>query len=129
MKKLLTSLLVVVMIFCLTACGKPSVEEFASSEAVQSEIAELKSSLSGSGMDISVTGEGDKLIYTFTLAEGTDTTGLEEGLKAGVEAQASTFEGLAAELKGAVSAENPVVVVIYATSDGTEIYSQEFTAK
>ena len=129
MKKLLTSLLVVVMIFCLTACGKPSVEEFASSEAVQSEIAELKSSLSGSGMDISVTGEGDKLIYTFTLAEGTDTTDLEEGLKAGVEAQASTFEGLATELKGAVSAENPVVVVIYATSDGTEIYSQEFTAK
>ena len=70
-----------------------------------------------------------KVRGAFTDFEGTATTGLEEGLKAGVEAQASTFEGLAAELKGAVSAENPVVVVIYATRDGTEIYSQEFTAK
>ena len=79
-------------------------------------------------MSISVTGEGNKLIYTYTFAAGTDLTGAEEVLKAGLDSQKDTFKNVAASLKDAVDVSNPIVVVQYKDSDGNEIYFAEFTA-
>ena len=80
-------------------------------------------------MGVDVTGEDNKLIYTFTFAEGTDTEGLADALKTGLESQASTFEAIAASIPQAVNVENPIVVVTYKDSAGNEIYSAEFTAE
>lgn len=106
-----------------------TMEEYAASEEVQSQIAELKDTLADSGMEIAITGEGNKFIYTYTFAEGIPTDGMADSLKSGLEGQASTFESLAGLLKITVKVDSPVVVVRYVASDGTEVYSQEFEAK
>lgn len=82
----------------------------------------------GDGMDITLTGEGDKLVYTFTFSEEVDI----EATKAAMEEQmnsdtfATTFKGIAGTLPDAIDVTNPSVVVTYNAVDGTEIYSQEY---
>ena len=70
-----------------------------------------------------------ELVYTYTYDEGIATDGLASALSSAMETQASTFESLASSLKLAVDVENPVVAVRYLAHDGTEIYSNEYTAK
>lgn len=112
----------------IQASGKfATIDDFVNSDIVQSQLSSMLESM-GDDMDISIAGEGDKLIYTFKFAEGTETEGMAEVLEAGMETQASTFEGIASSLKAAVEVENPIVVVLYADSEGNEIYSREFTA-
>ncbi|MCI8505228.1 MAG: DUF4854 domain-containing protein [Lachnospiraceae bacterium] len=106
-----------------------TVAEFANSEEVQSELAAQKKSLEGSGMDIAITGEDNKLIYTFTYLEMENQEGMAEALQQGLEAEKTTFSGVAKSIKLAVDVENPVVVVRYLDSTGAEIYSAEFTAE
>ena len=114
----------------LPTSGKfATIDEFVNSSIMQSQIKTLKDSAGDSGMDdITLAGEGNKLIYTFTFAEGTETEGMAEALEAALDTQASTFENVASSLKAAVEVEDPIVVVTYADSEGNEIYSREFTA-
>ncbi len=109
-----------------------SVEEFVNSDLIQSQLETLKSTAEESGTGIDITGEGDKLIYTFTYGDlgeldETAKSTMASALESALDAQADTFTGVAASLKAAVEVENPVVVVRYVTSDGEELYSQEFT--
>lgn len=113
----------------LNANGKfDTIENFVNSDLIQSQLDSLKSSAEDSDMNIAITGEGNKLVYTFTYGEGTDTEGMAEALEAALDTQASTFEDVAASLTEAVEVEDPIVVVVYADSEGNEIYSREFTA-
>ena len=104
-----------------------SVEEFLADPAVKDQLETMMSSL-GDGMDITLTGEGDKLVYTFTFSEEVDI----EATKAAMEEQmnsdtfATTFKGIAGTLPDAIDVTNPSVVVTYNAVDGTEIYSQEY---
>lgn len=133
MKKTLTRILSIVMIsallLSLTACGGKfnSMKELADSKEIQDMVTSMSSSLD-EGMALAITGEDNKLIYTFTLPDELVVDGMAELLQSGVEAQASTFEDLAKEMQGKVNVENPVVVVTYVDSQGNEIYSQEFAA-
>lgn len=106
-----------------------TIAEFVESAEMQQQLESAKSAVEAQGMSISVAGEEDKLIYTYTFAEGTDLTDAEEVLKEGLDAQAGTFESVASTLKLVVDVENPIVVVTYLNSDGTVVYSDEFTAK
>ncbi len=107
-----------------------SVEEFAASDDIQSQIEAMKESLNEAGMDIAVTGEGDKLIYTYTYKELTDEDGtMEESIKTQMDAQASTFTAVANTIKAAVDVEKPVVVVRYLDANGEEIFSGEYPAE
>ena len=106
-----------------------TVAEFAASDAVQSQITELKSSLAEKGMDIVISGEDNKLVYTYTYKEITDTTGMAEALQSAMASQAETFVAVASSMKEAVNVEAPVVVVRYVDANGGEIYSEEFTAE
>ncbi len=109
-----------------TATGMfSSMEDFVNSDEIQSQIASLQTDELG----VTITGEGNKLIYTYTFAEGTATDGMAESLESAIQAQASTFQSIAATLAQAVDVENPVVVVTYQDSEGNEIYSAEFTAE
>ena len=108
---------------------RDTIEEFVNSDIMQEQIDSITSSLKDSGMNIKITGEGDKLVYTYTYeTDTTDIEGLAEMLESGMEDQTSVFEGVAASVKLAVDVESPVVVVRYLDSEGNEIYSREFTA-
>ena len=107
-----------------SAYAYSSIEEFVSSEEVQSQLEAMQTE----EMGVAVTGEGNKLIYTYTFAEGIATDGMAEVLEAGIQAQASTFQSIAATIALAVDVEDPVVVVRYQDSTGAEIYSAEFSA-
>lgn len=105
-----------------------SISDFVNSDLLQSQMESLKSTASEAGMDIEITGEGNKLIYTFVISDELNVDGIAETLEAGLESQASTFESVASSIALAVEVENPVVVVRYVDTQGNEIAAREFTA-
>lgn len=104
-----------------------SINEFLADPTVSSQLESMMSSL-GDDMNIDISGDGDKLVYTFTFTEEVDI----ESTRAAMETEmnddsfASTFKDIAASLSDAIEVTNPSVVVTYLASDGTEIYSQEY---
>ena len=114
----------------VTGSGKfATVAEFAKSSEVQTQLEAQKKSLDGSGMDIAITGEDNKLIYTFTYLEMENQEGMAEALQQGLEAEKATFVSVAKTIKLAVDVDDPIVVVQYLDSKGDVIYSAEFTAE
>ncbi len=105
-----------------------TIKDFIESDMMKTQLDSLKSSLSGSGMAIDVTGEGNKLVYSFTYSELTETAGMADALASGVESQANTFKAVAKALKLTVNVENPIVELKYIDANGKIIYSKEFTA-
>lgn len=129
-KRLLAGVALMAMTFTFAACGKyATVDEYVQSDAVQAELETVMSQLDGTGMEMEVYGEGDKLVYAYTYAEALDPELAAPLLESALTEQAAQFEEVAASLKTAVKVENPVVVVKYLNPDGSEIYSAEFTAK
>lgn len=136
------------MVIGLAACGGTpengknadgkfvSIDAFLNDPEVKPEIDSMIEALvsSESGMTATVAGDGDKLIYSFTFSEdvmpeGTDLETIKTALEANISSVASTFEGVAAEIANVVDIKDPKVVVAYNAPDGTEIFSQEFSAK
>ena len=108
-----------------------TMEEYAASEEVQSQIADTTETLGETGMGLSVRGEGNKFIYTYTMPEGlagSFSDDLVDSLASSLDSQSGVFESMASLLEIIVAVENPVVVVEYVAADGTVIYSQEFSA-
>ena len=103
-------------------------ESFIASDVMQSQLKEAKDSVEDGTLTIDIVAEGDKLVYVYTYQQDIDVDYAKEALASALDQQASTFENVAKEIKNAVNIENPVVVVRYLTKDGSEIYSQEFTA-
>lgn len=106
-----------------------SIQEFIDSDIMQEQLQTQMSALEGSGMSMEITGEDNKLIYSFKiddpdLSAMMDTATLESTLAS----QTSTFESVAGVLPTAIEVENPVVVVRYVGSDGQELVSREFSA-
>lgn len=136
MKKVLAITLAAVcclaLVFSLAACkggsGKyATMQEYVRSAEMQEHVASLQQTMEKQGLSMTITGEGNKLIYTYTyLSEVSDLIG--DALEAALQEQSSTFESVAETLKQAVDVDNPVVVVRYLSSDGTEICSMEFGA-
>ena len=136
MKKVLAITLAAVccltLVFSLAACkggsGKyATMEEYVQSAEMQSQITSLQQTADAQGSSIAITGEGNKLIYTYTYpSEVSDLMG--DALESALQSQSSTFESAVEMLKQVVDVDNPVVVVRYLSSDGTEICSMEFGA-
>ena len=132
MKKVLSSVLALAMVFAMalsfTSCnnGKiDSIEAFVATDEMQSQIKEAKESVEDGTLTMA---EGNKLVYVYTYQTDLDIEATKEALATAIEQQASVFENVAKEIKNAVNVENPIVEVRYLAKDGTEIYSQEFTA-
>lgn len=107
-----------------------SISEFLDSALFKSQIASVKKAMEDQGMKVELIGEGNKLVYEFTLSEEySSIDGLAEGLEAGLTQQAATFENVASSLSAAVDVEDPIVEVRYLANDGSLIYSKEFRAK
>lgn len=115
----------------LIACGKKfsSVADYVKSDEVQEVITDLSSSLDGTGMSIDITADGDKMVYTYKYDSIEKADGMAEQLESGIEAQASTFQETADELKKLCKASNPTLVIEYVDMNGDVIYTKEFPAK
>ena len=131
MKKVLSSVLALAMVFAMalsfTSCsnGKiDSIEAFVATDEMQSQI----KSVEDGTLTMDIVAEGNKLVYVYTYQTDLDIEATKEALATAIEQQASVFENVAKEIKNAVNVENPIVEVRYLAKDGTEIYSQEFTA-
>lgn len=137
MKKMMTRILALaltcIMVLSLAACGGgkfSSIQSYVESEAVQSQLEDLLSSLEGTGMEMDVRGENNKLIYEYTFnTDLGDTDTVAASLEQALDSNASTFESVAADLKKTVKVDNPVVVVRYMSGDGKELCSREFSAQ
>ena len=128
MKKVLSSVLALAMVFAMalsfTSCsnGKiDSIEAFVATDEMQSQIKEAKESVEDGTLTMDI-------VYVYTYQTDLDIEATKEALATAIEQQASVFENVAKEIKNAVNVENPIVEVRYLAKDGTEIYSQEFTA-
>ena len=132
--KVFSLTLAILMVVSLAACAQnngkfASVEDYLANEQVQEQLQPSIDSVKNMGLDLKITGEGNKLIYTYTYATQLDEDGVAEQLKEGLNAQASSFEGFASNVKDVINVDNPVVVVTYLNKDGTVLHTQEFTAK
>ena len=125
--KVFSLTLAILMVVSLAACAQnngkfASVEDYLANEQVQEQLQPSIDSVKNMGLDLKITGEGNKLIYTYTYATQLDEDGVAEQLKEGLNAQASTFEGVASNLKDVINVDNPVVVVTYLNKDGTVLH-------
>ena len=103
--------------------------DFANSDAMQSQLDGMKAQFGGDDSALEITGEGNKLIYTFTYdLGGQDAKIISAALEEALKPMASTFGSIAASLKEAVEVDDPVLVITYKTSDGTELFSKEYSA-
>ncbi len=106
-----------------------SLEEYVNSDIVQSVIDTFKNQLSGNGMDIAITAEGDTLVYTFTYSTLTKTEGMDEMMKAAVEAQDDTFQTSANQMKALVNLPTLYLEIRYVDANGELIFSKTYTAE
>lgn len=106
-----------------------SVEEYLAIPQVQDQMDALSELMESMGMTMTVAGEGNKLIYTYTYVQQIDAAAAKPQLESGLDAQESTMKSVASSLKLYVDVENPIVVVHYLNADGSEIYTREFNAE
>ena len=108
-----------------------TVADLVNSPEMQSQLESMKDQFSGNGASLDITGEGNKLIYTFTYDDlgDQDAEEISAALESAMESMASVFESIAGSLPESVEAANPTVVVTYKVSDGTELFSKEYSAK
>jgi uncharacterized lipoprotein YehR (DUF1307 family) len=115
----------------LAACGEKykSVEAYVQSEEVQEVVESLESQLEDSGVDITITAEGDKMVYTYTYETLENADGMADALASAVETQEDTFQETADRIGEMVKTKNPTLVIRYLDSSGELIYSKEYTAQ
>lgn len=156
--KLLLLMMVLVMAFGLAACGSDdkketttsgssqtqapdnkdsksggkmysSISEYLNDATVKEALSTMEKSVSGSGMNIKVTSEDDKLIYTFTYEKLEKTDEMAKQLEEGIKAQDATFQNTANQVKQYVDVDSATVVIKYVDSKGEEIYSKEYKSE
>ena len=127
--KLLLLMMVLVMTFGMTACGKVTVSDYINSDEVKETFSTLEKSLEGTGMSIKISAEDDKLIYTYTYDEIEKTDDMTAQLEQSISAQDATFQNIANEVKEYVSNDSVTVVIEYIDCNGDEIFSKEYVSE
>ncbi len=102
-----------------------TVQEYAESDVIQESMNTLNESYKNQGLEVTITGEDNKLIYNYKYIEIVNYEGLAEALAGALTLD--MFDSVIASIKLVVDEENPVVVVRYIDANDEEIYSQEFT--
>lgn len=109
-----------------------SVGEYLEDPSVVEQIDAEIAAAEGTGLAIAVYADGNTLVYDYTYAEQLDLSdetarqSMVDALKSGTEAQAATYENIAAMLRSVISADDIKVRLTYNNADGSEIYSCEF---
>lgn len=120
----------VVLAMGLTACGGngkyATMKDYVESDAAQNE---LKSIPTDSSMEISLTAEGDKLVYTYKFTQIEKSDEIAAALEQGIKDQEDTFYDTAKVLKSVVNVKNPIVTIRYIDKNDNVIFSRDFEAK
>lgn len=106
-----------------------SISDYLNDATVKEALSTMEKSVSGSGMNIKVTSEDDKLIYTFTYEKLEKTDEMAKQLEEGIKAQDATFQSTANQVKQYVDVDSATVVIKYVDSKGEEIYSKEYVSE
>lgn len=104
-----------------------SMEEYVKHPNVVQKMETMKASFKAQNMDMELSAEGDKLIYsvTYTIDLG-DIAAAKPQLDSTMEAQRSTVQTALDMLKKEVDVEHPIIVYRYYTMDGELIGEYEF---
>lgn len=130
MKKIVALGLAFVMALTLASCtGKfATVQDYINNPVIRAIMDKAEEDAGLSETPLTITAEGNALIYTYTFEEQIDAESAKPTLETALEQQASQFESVAAEVAEVVLAKDPKVVIRYVNPDGSEIYSRTFTA-
>ena len=130
-KKIVVLAAVAAMGLSMIACGKKykSVADYVKSDEVQEVISTFESQLAGTGTELSITANGDKMVYSFKYEDVEKVDGMEEQLERAIAAEEATFQETADELKKVVDVKSPSVVIEYIDANGEIIFTKEYVAK
>ena len=103
--------------------------DYVNSSEVQDVLSTSNSQLSGTGMKIDITAEGNKMVYTYTYESLTKQDGMAESLESAMKSQDSTFQSTANTLKVVIKEANPTIVIRYVDCNGEVIYEKEYAAE
>lgn len=103
--------------------------DYVNSSEVQNVLSSLSSQMSGSGMKIEITAEGNKMVYTYMYESLTKQDGMAESLESAMKSQDSTFQSTANTLKVVIKEANPAIVIRYVDCNGEVIYEKEYVAE
>ena len=101
-----------------------SIEDYIKSEPVAQALDGLKQTYDKLNVDLDITAENNKLIYTITSRNAEldmDT------VKKNLDSAESTYTTMLEQLQSYVKVSVPSVEVVYCNPDGTVVYSKEFT--
>ena len=127
----LTMVMIVAMSLAMASCGEkedPTLESYiASDEEAKAEIEEM-----AEANDLAISIVGNELTYTYkydqTFDEDTAAM-ISEQLESAMSSMDSTFSGIAADLEEQTEISGITVVVVYQNGDGSELYSETYTAE
>ena len=127
----LAMMMIVAMSFAMASCGDkedPTLETYiASDEEAKAEIEDMAEA---NGLDISIVGNELTYTYKYDQTFDEDTAAMiSEQLESAMSSMDSTFSGIAADLEEQTEISGITVVVIYQNGDGSELYSQTYTAE
>ena len=104
-----------------------SVEAYLETEEMQEMIESLRASVNG--MNIEVSAQGNKLIYTYTYTDAVGPSTIGPILDEQMEKQASTFQTVAKQVKLVVNADEVLVQVVFQNPDGTVLSDTQFSSE
>jgi hypothetical protein len=115
----------VILVFALVACTRTAQDYIDAHDA--DALQAVKDTARASGMEATITAEGDTVIYTYRYLEPVADV---EATKAALEGQTSTLRSVAnlalTEMRN-FGVESPVIRYVYRNSDGSEIWQVEFS--
>ncbi len=109
-----------------------TVEDWYNSQIEEIHAIEDEFNASADGFTVSVTVDGNALVFLYTLTEEFPTdeeslAALAETYDTMFEAQKSVFESLCSQIKSETGVEDAVIRIAAANPDGTELYSRDFS--
>ena len=127
----LAMVMIMAMSLAMASCGEkedPTLESYiASDEEAKAEIEEM-----AEANDLAISIVGNELTYTYKYDETFDADLAEMlagELESAMGSMNSTFSGIASDLEEETGISGITVVVIYQNGDGSELYSETFTAE
>lgn len=106
-----------------------TIEDYLNSEDVKSALKTMEDALANSGMNLKVSADGNRMIYTYTYDKFEKSDDLVKSLETAMEAQDGTFQSTADQIKQQVNVDSATVVIEYVDSKGEMIYTKEYTSK
>lgn len=115
----------------LTACGDgkyATMKAYVESDEAQAEVKAAQAQGDDS-MEISLTAEGDKMVYIYKFTQIEKSDAIADALEAGLKDNETVFYNTATALKKVVNIKKPIVTVRYIDKNDNVIFSRDFEAK